>query len=191
MIEMKRTRRRGTRTLWMLLLLTAAVVALMVLLPGCGNRSETEKTTLAKEGTAAPDFTVEMLDGSFVRLSDLRGKVVLLNFWATWCPPCRQELARVQTDIVDRFSGEEFVFLPVSRGEQRADVERFLSAQGYAFPVGLDPEQRIYDLYASNFIPRNFLIDADGKILLASVGYEPEEFEQLVATVERTIDQNK
>lgn len=191
MIEMKRTRRRGTRTLWMLLMLTAAVVALIFLLPGCGNRNETEKTTLAKEGTAAPDFTVEMLDGSSVKLSDLRGKVVLLNFWATWCPPCRQELARVQTDIVDRFADENFVFLPVSRGEQRTEVERFLSAQGYVFPVGIDPEQRIYDLYASNYIPRNFLIDADGKIVLASIGYEPDEFEELVATVERTVNKNK
>ena len=81
--------------------------------------AEAAAATLAGEGTEAPDFTVEMIDGSKVALSELRGKVVLLNFWATWCPPCRQELTRVQTDIIDRFAGKEFVFLPVSRGEKR------------------------------------------------------------------------
>ena len=86
--------------------------------------------TLAGEGTEAPDFTVEMIDGSKVALSELRGKVVLLNFWATWCPPCREELSHVQQQVIDRFAGEEFVFLPISRGEERAAVEAFRAKTG-------------------------------------------------------------
>ena len=150
--------------------------------------AEAAAATLAGEGTEAPDFTVEMIDGSKVALSELRGKVVLLNFWATWCPPCRQELTRVQTDIIDRFAGKEFVFLPVSRGEKREAVEAFREKTGYAFPMGLDPARTVYDRYASNYIPRNFVIDRKGKVVLATVGYDEHEFEELIRTIEKTLE---
>lgn len=101
--------------------------------------------TLVRAGDAAPDFTVSLFDGGSVRLSDLRGKTVLVNFWATWCPPCREELTRVQAELIDRFEGRDFVFLPVSRGETRETVARFREQTGYRFPMGLDPEQTIYN----------------------------------------------
>ena len=157
-----------------MLALIAVIIAAILLLPSCGSRggkaeADTESTTLVKAGDKAPDFTVEMFDGTKTSLAELKGKVVLLNFWATWCPPCRQELTRVQKDIIDRFAGRNFVFLPISRGEKREDVAAFREKTGYTFPMGLDPSQAIYDRYASNYIPRNFLIGADGKVVLATV----------------------
>lgn len=172
--------------------LIVVIAALILLLPGCGGAGkrvdEAEAATLVKAGDEAPDFAVALFDGDSLRLSELRGKVVLLNFWATWCPPCREELARVQTDVVDRFAGRDFVFLPLSRGETRETVAAFRERMGYTFVMGLDPDQRIYDRYASNFIPRNFLIDRRGRVVLASVGYEPEEFDALLLAVENELD---
>ena len=174
-----------------MLALIIAIVAVILLLPsGEGTKeaeTQTESTTLVKAGDMAPNFTVEMFDGSQVELSSLRGKVVLLNFWATWCPPCRQELTRVEANIIDRFAGKEFVFLPISRGEERAAVEAFREKAGYTFPMGLDPSRTIYDRYASNYIPRNFVIDQTGKVVLATVGYDEQEFEQLIQTIEQTL----
>ena len=121
-------------------------------------------------------------------LAKNKGKVVMLNFFATWCPPCRQELTRVQKDIIDRFAGRNFVFLPISRGEKREDVAAFREKMGYTFPMGLDPSQAIYDRYASNYIPRNFLIGADGKVMLATVGYDAEEFDEMIKTIEKTLE---
>ena len=116
-----------------------------------------------------------------------KGKLVFINFFATWCPPCRQELTRVQKDLIDRFAGRDFLFLPVSRGEKRSDVAAFREKTGYTFPMGLDSTRTIYDRYATNFIPRNYLIDRDGRIITATIGYSPEEFDELIAAIERAL----
>ena len=129
------------------------------------QEEQIEATTLIKQGDKAPDFTVEMVDGQKIALSSLKGKVVLINFWATWCPPCREEFKRMQKDVVDRFKGKDFQLLAISRGEKKATVDQFRDKQGYTFPMGLDPKQEIYNKYASNYIPRNFVVGKDGKLI--------------------------
>lgn len=192
-MAIRKPRRKSNRQLWIMLALIVVIVAAIALLPsGNGSAEENEDylaTTLARAGEEAPDFTVGMFDGSTVTLSDLRGKVVLLNFWATWCPPCREELTHVQSEIIDRFAGREFLFLPISRGETRQEVAVFREKTGYDFPMGLDSTRAVYDRYASNYIPRNFLIDADGQIVKTSVGFKQEEFDELIQAIEAALAQ--
>ena len=167
------------------------LLALFTLFVGvdCASAQDEEiaKTTLVKVGDAAPDFTVTMFDGSEVTLSKLKGKVVLVNFWATWCPPCREELTHVEKEIIEAFEGQEFVFLPISRGEKRETVEKFRKKMGYSFPMGLDPDQSIFNKFASNYIPRNFLIGKDGKIAFISVGFDEAEFQALIAEIKKAL----
>ena len=151
------------------------------------GRPTPEQATLVKDGQKAPLFEVQMFDGSTVKLADLKGKVVLLNFWATWCPPCRAELARVEKDIIEKFKGQPFVFIPISRGEKRETVAAFREKMGYTFPMGLDTDNTIYKKYAQTYIPRNFLIGKDGKVVKASVGYDEAEFAELVKLIEKEI----
>ena len=151
------------------------------------DRPTPEQATIAKAGMKAPAFEVKMFDGSTVKLADLKGKVVLLNFWATWCPPCRAELARVEKDIIEKFKGQDFVFLPVSRSEKRETVAAFREKMGYTFPMGLDTDGRVYAEYAQTYIPRNFLIDKNGKIVKASVGYDEAEFAELIKEIENQL----
>lgn len=184
-MAIKRTykKRGSTLTLSALLLLLIALVVAIIFWPveaSATNSSvptaqnDIEATTLIHAGDVAPDFTVKMLDGSSVTLSQLRGKVVLISFWATWCPPCRQELSHLQKDVIDRFAGKELVVLPISRGEEVKTVENFIDKMGYTFPVGLDGDQSIYKKYASNYIPRSVVVGKDGKVVYVAVGYDEE-----------------
>ena len=189
---MKR-RHQKKSTLSMVVMAVLAIVLCAALLFGgtltakAQQRPTPEQATIVKDGQKAPNFEVQMFDGSTVKLSDLKGKVVLLNFWATWCPPCRAELSRVEKDIIEKFKGEPFVFLPVSRGENRATVAAFREKMGYTFPMGLDTDGRVYAEYAQTYIPRNFLIDKNGVVVKASVGYDEAEFAELIKLIEKEI----
>lgn len=184
-MAIKRTykKRGSTLTLTALLLVLVALVVAIIFWPvevsATSSNTPTaqqdiEATTLIHAGDVAPDFTVQMLDGSTVTLSELRGKVVLVNFWATWCPPCRQEMSHLQKDVIDRFAGKDLVVLPISRGEERKTVENFIEKMGYTFPIGLDGDQSIYKKYASNYIPRSVVVGKDGKVVYVGVGYDQE-----------------
>jgi peroxiredoxin len=185
-------KRGSTLTLLVMLAALIALVVAIILWPVDATASrveypsqqdDIESTTLVKAGEMAPDFIVEMLDGSKVTLVENRGKVVLVSFWATWCPPCRLELSHMQKDVIDRFAGEDLVVLPISRGEERKTVESYISKMGYTFPVGLDTTQAIYSKYASNYVPRSVVIDREGMVVYVGVGYD----EQIAKEIEQAI----
>lgn len=191
-IKSKHKKRGSTLTLMVMLVALIALVAAIILWPvdATATRSEypsqqddIESTTLVKTGDVAPDFTVEMLDGTKVNLSALRGKVVLVSFWATWCPPCRLELSHMQDDVINRFEGKDLVVLPISRGEERKTVESYINKMGYTFPIGLDPKQTIYRKYASNYVPRSVVVGRDGVVAYVGVGYD----EQIAKEIEQAI----
>ena len=186
-------RKHKKKSIWQLLImlvLAIAIIVFMLVTPTTAqaqDRPTPEQATLVKDGMVAPDFELTMFDGSVVKLADLKGKVVLLNFWATWCPPCRKELSRVEKAIIEKFKGKPFVFLPVSRGEKKEVVAAFREEMGYTFPMGLDTDNSIYKKYAETYIPRNFLIGKDGKVVKASVGYDEAEFAELIELIKKEI----
>ncbi|MBO7313007.1 MAG: TlpA family protein disulfide reductase [Alistipes sp.] len=189
-------KRGSTLTLSALLLVLIALVVAIIFWPVEATATDSsvptaqddiEATTLIHAGDMAPDFTVEMLDGSKVTLSELRGKVVLVGFWATWCPPCRQELSHMQKDVIDRFAGKDLVVLPISRGEKRKTVEEYIAKMGYTFPIGLDGDQSIYRKYASNYIPRSFVVGRDGKVVYVAVGYDEQIAKEIDAAISEAL----
>ena len=121
-------------------------------------------------GDRAPDFTLPTLAGNHVRLSNYRGKLVFLNFWATWCPPCRQEMPSMES-LYQRLKGRDFEMLAVSIDSKGADhVQSFVATYGLTFPVLLDPNKTVYRLYGLTGVPETFIIDQNGDILLKIIG---------------------
>jgi peroxiredoxin len=117
-------------------------------------------------------FTLAGLDGKTYNLDALRGKVVLLNFWATWCPPCRREMPDMDA-LYKRFSDKGLIVLAVS-DEKRETVEDFLKKQNYTFPVMLDPDRKVNTAFGIEGIPNSFLFDRKGKLVAQSIDMRTE-----------------
>ena len=122
-------------------------------------------------GAVAPDITVYDLKGNSISLSSLRGKVVFLNFWATWCPPCRAELPSIDR-LYEVFGGNpDFVLLAVNgEPEGRDTVPRFLKEDPHPFPIYLDPDGSAQQRYGVTGYPETYLIGRDGVIVGKEIG---------------------
>lgn len=145
---------------------------------------------IVKVGQIAPDFTVKLTDGEVVKLSDLRGKVVMLQFTASWCGVCRKEMPFIEKDIWQRHkSNPDFALIGIDRDEPLDKVIAFGKSTGVTYPLGLDPGADIFAKYALRKagITRNVLIDKEGRIVLLTRLYNPEEFASLVKKIDEML----
>jgi cytochrome c biogenesis protein CcmG/thiol:disulfide interchange protein DsbE len=133
-------------------------------------------------GRKAPDFALEM-GGRQTHLSDLRGKVVLLDFWATWCPPCVQEAPSLNA-LQQRIESEGGVVLGISQDEDPDAYQKFLIEHGVNFPTFRDPKKKIPTAYGTVMIPEAYLISKDGKIAKKVVGPQDWTSPEFIASVE-------
>jgi peroxiredoxin len=154
-------------------------IILIVIIPFLFCAEKKDETTLTTLGQEAPDFRVTTLAGETFSLSDLRGKVVWINFFATWCPPCNEEMPELETQVWQAFQGDDFTVLSIGREHTAEELIPFKAEKAVSFPMAPDPERKIYGLYAEKFIPRNVLVDGEGKIVHQSRGFTPEDFKAM------------
>lgn len=139
-------------------------------------------------GTPAPDFTLPRLsDGEALQLEDLRGRVVLVNFWATWCEPCEAEMPAMQR-LHDMFEAEDFELLAVSVDEDEEDVHAFRDRLELSFPILLDPGEVVARTYQTFRYPETLLVGRDGVIIERYIGGREWDSPPYVARIRRLID---
>lgn len=142
---------------------------------------------IVKVGEMAPDFAVKLTDGKSITLSELRGKVVMLQFTASWCGVCRKEMPFIEKDIwLKHKSNPNFMLIGIDRDEPLDKVIAFGKSTGVTYPLGLDPGADIFAKYALRKagITRNVLIDKEGRIVMLTRLYNPEEFASLVQKID-------
>lgn len=141
------------------------ILCLCLFLAACAKK---EETAPLKVGDDARDFTATLMDGSTFQLSEQQGRAVLLNFWATWCGPCVAELPAFSR-LTEAY-GDRIALLAVNCGEDEQTVKSFLEKNGYTFPVALDLEGKIAELYPTDGIPYTLILSADGKVSSIQLG---------------------
>ncbi|WP_405606509.1 TlpA family protein disulfide reductase [Polaribacter sp. Asnod1-A03] len=152
-------------------------------IPEVKNRNDELKLNV---NDTANHFTVEMINGEKLNLSDLKGKVVLLNYWATWCAPCLMEFAEFPEKILTPFKNEYFILIAISIGESKDKVLNKMEKMkkyGVDFNVGIDPNKEIWDQYATGAIPKSFLIDQNGVIKYISIGNSEGNVDKLAKEI--------
>lgn len=145
---------------------------------------------IVRVGETAPDFTITLTDGKQVSLSSLRGKVVMLQFTASWCGVCRKEMPFIEKDIwLKHKDNADFALIGIDRDEPLDKVLAFAKSTGVTYPLGLDPGADIFAKYAlrESGITRNVLIDKEGKIVKLTRLYNEEEFASLVQMIDEML----
>jgi peroxiredoxin len=126
-------------------------------------------------GDVAPDFSYTLPDGSSQSLSDLRGQKVMVNFWATWCPPCMAEMPDIQ-QAYDQYHDEGFMVLAVNRNEELGRIGTFAQEMGLTIPLIADPAGNIGDAYGARNLPTTYFINTDGTVDFRQQGIMTLEF---------------
>lgn len=145
-------------------------------------------------GDKAPDFVIRYLDGTTQRLSDLRGKVVMLQFTAGWCKVCRQEMPHIETKIWQvHKDNPNFALVAVDLKESRDKVEKFIDDMKITYPLTLDEDGSIFSLYTEKGagVTRNIIIDPDGTIVFLTRLFDKNEFKQMMNVINELLDTYK
>lgn len=165
------------------ILLVAVILALASL--GCSSSSGEASASV---GSIAPDFTLTSVTGKEMSLAAFRGRPVVLNFFTTWCGPCRDEMPGMQA-VFEDYMTQGLVLLAVDLGDAGADVKSFARELGLSFPVLLDGTSRVGDQYGVNSYPRTFFIDSAGVIRKISFGSMAES--EIAAGIEDLLEQSR
>lgn len=147
---------------------------------------------LVKVGDYTPDFEMTLPSGEIVKLSSLRGKVVMLQFTASWCGVCHKEMPHIEKQIwLKHKDNPAFALYGIDRDEPAKTVEAFIKKTGVTYPIGLDPNADIFGLYAEKEagITRNVIIGKDGKIVMLTRLFDENEFNSMVKFIDSLLEE--
>ena len=151
---------------------------------------DVKNSTLVSVNQDVPEFSF-IQNGDTVQISDFRGKVVFMNFFATSCPICIKELPVIHDEIWTKYKHtKDFEFFVFGRGHTVAEMDSFKTKWEYTFDIISDPDKAIYTKFATKYIPRNIIVDRQGKIIFEETGFDDEKFIEIKAILEKELKIN-
>lgn len=164
------------------------LLVVLFFLVGVVAKAQSESPEIVKVGDTMPAFTIVSDNGERLSSASLKGKVVLINFFATWCPPCQKELAEVEASLWPLLKDKrDFVLLVIGRDHTDEELATYNDKKGFTFPLYPDKGRVIFDLFAKSQIPRSYLIGKNGKVIEAAVGYNEADFHRLTQKIEQLL----
>ena len=163
------------------------VLTFMALFVALTLTANDHQGSLLKTGDMVPEFKVTTLDGNDIAISELKGKIILINFFATWCGPCMKELPEVEKQLWPKFKDQNFVLVSIGREHTTEELIKWNKKKGFTFPIAADPKREVYSKFASQYIPRNFIVDKTGKIIWQGVGFNQKELDEIMKTIEENL----
>ncbi|MBT5783302.1 MAG: TlpA family protein disulfide reductase [Candidatus Marinimicrobia bacterium] len=151
-----------------------------------GNTEDNPRGFVVNIGDSAPDFSMKLTTGETLKLSELKGSIVILQFTASWCSVCRLEMPHLEEDIWKKYKEKNVVLIGIDRDEPLETVINFKKQMKITYPLALDPGAEIFSLYAekNSGVTRNIVIDQSGKIVFLTRLFEENEYKQMLKIIE-------
>jgi len=151
-------------------------------------KAQSDDQSIVKVGHSMPAFTIVSDNGKELKSAALKGKVILINFFATWCPPCQKELAEVEAKLWPMYKDNaNFSLLVIGREHSDADLSAYNEKKGFTFPLYPDKSRDIFNAFAKSQIPRTYLIGKDGKVIYTTIGFKEEDIELLIKKIQTAL----
>ena len=167
--------------------LTTVTLLLLLLCPAHAAAQDDFRSH-TREGQPMPAFSFTTLDGKRTSIEELKGKVVYVNFWATWCGPCLAEMPRMEREVWKKFkTSPDFFMVAIAREQTADEIAPFMKENRLTFPVAPDPEREVYRLFGDGGIPRSYVVGRDGRILFQSVGYDGGDFAKMKSVISKAL----
>ena len=164
-----------------------AILVLFVSITNMNCTDDIAKSTLTQPGDKVPNFQIETINGEILDTNKLQGKIILLNLFTTTCPICQEEFPYLQK-LSEQIQDKDFLLLSIGREHNKKELEEFVSKKGLTFTFAADPERKIYKNFATQYIPRTYLIDRKGIIIKQSVGFDLKDFEEFTNKINDLLD---
>lgn len=166
------------------------IIVLIIFLSFLNAVEPDERGYIVKVGDESPDFKMQLIDGKTITKKDLKGKVVVLQFTASWCSVCRKEMPHLEKEVWQKFKAKDFILIGVDRDEPLDVVQEFTKEIKVTYPMALDPGADIFALFAAREagVTRNIVIDQTGKIVFLTRLFEEKEFKAMIAKIDALLN---